>query len=429
MVSVLERGAIGDGKTDNTIAFQSALNEMEENGGMLYVPAGEYVTGSLRLYSNTTLYLEAGAVLCASDNKELFPRIDEREVEGFVRGTRRGVLFALNAENVTVKGEGTIDGRGYNWWKYYNCGENDEKRPRTIQFINVDNVTIEGITIKNSPCWTVHPIHCNNVTIHNISIFNPYESPNTDGINPESCRNVKISDCYVDVGDDCVTIKSGLERDLFQKQFPCENITVTNCTFVHGHGGIVIGSEMSGGVRNVTVTNCIFKNTDRGIRIKTRRKRGGYVEDILVNNVIMDNVVAGITMNMYYKCGAASTETELFTYEPRPIEDSTPYIKNITISNILIKEANAAGVYLVGLPECPISGVKIINANIRVSGCDEGEDSVAIHNIKKSYGDGIYLKNVEDVNISECSLTAKDQDYIFENAINTYVNGTNVSEL
>ena len=426
MVSILERGAIGDGKTDNTSVFQSVLDEMKETGGMLCVPAGKYVTGSIQLYSNTTLYLESGAVLCASDNMELFPVIGENEVEGFVRGTRRGILFSLNAENVTIKGEGTIDGRGYNWWKYYDKGESDEKRPRTIQFINVDNMTVEGITIKNSPCWTVHPIHCNNVTIHNISIFNPYESPNTDGINPESCRNVKISDCYVDVGDDCVTIKSGLERDLFQKQFPCENITITNCTFVHGHGGIVIGSEMSGGVRNITVSNCIFRDTDRGIRVKTRRQRGGYVEDVLINNIIIDNAIGGITMNMYYKCGASPDREDLFTYEALPVEESTPSIKNIIVSNVLMKNIKAAGIYFVGLPEMPVEDVKIMNADIKVSGCPDGEESVAIHNIEKSYGDGIYLKNVKNVKINGCELAAKEKEFIFENAQDTFVNGQSV---
>ena len=422
-MNILEIGAIGDGVTDNTAILQRALDSLQENGGEVRIPAGKYVTGSLRLYSNTTIYLEAGAVLLASADKEKYPHITEEMVPGFVRGTRQGILFALNAENIAVRGEGTIDGRGYNWWRK---GETDEMRPRSIQFINIKRVTIEGIRIINSPCWTVHPIHCDNVTIHNISIFNPYDSPNTDGINPESCRNVKISDCYVDVGDDCITIKSGLERDIFQKQYPCENITVTNCTFVHGHGGIVIGSEMSGGVRNMTVSNCIFRDTERGIRIKTRRKRGGFVEDILVNNIIMDNVIAGITMNQFYKCGASADDIELFDYAVRPVTESTPHIGGINISNVIMKNVRAAGIYFLGLPEMPIENVKIMNADIRVTGCTEGEDSVSVHNIQKSYGDGIVLRNVKNVEISGCSLCAKEKDYIFENAEKTSINGKSI---
>lgn len=426
MINILEFGVIGDGETDYTEEFQAVLDSFKEKGGMLYVPAGTYIIGSLWIHSNTTIYLEAGAILAASGDKAKYPVIDESMVPGFVRGTRRGILFSLDAKNVTIKGEGTIDGRGYNWWDLWDKGENDERRPRTIQFINTDNVTIEGIRIINSPCWTVHPIHCNNVTIHNISIFNPYESPNTDGINPESCKNVKISDCYIDVGDDCITIKSGLERDVFQSKYACENIVVTNCTFVHGHGGIVIGSEMSGGVRNMTVSNCIFRNTDRGIRVKTRRKRGGFVEDIIVNNVIMDNVIAGITINEYYSCGASAEDTELFTYEERPIEQNTPYIRNIIISNIIMKNVRAAGMYFLGLPELPITKVKISNADIHVTGCEDGANSISVHNIPKSYGDGICLKNVKDVIINDLVLWAKERAFSFENVQETYVNGKKI---
>ena len=173
----------------------------------------------------------------------------------------------------------------------------------------------------------------------------------------------------------------------------------------------------------MTVSNCIFRDTERGIRIKTRRKRGGFVEDILVNNVIMDNVIAGITMNQYYKCGASPSETELFTYDPRPIEASTPYIGGISISNVIMKNVRAAGIYFLGLPEQPISNVKISNADIRVIGCTEGEDSVSVHNIPKSYGDGIVLRNVKNVEITSCVLSAKEKKYILENAKETKING------
>ncbi len=419
MLNVLTLGAVNDGLTDNTDVLQSALDTLKGKGGLLYFPAGEYVTGSLQLYSNTTVYLEAGAVILASGDFDKYPVITEDMIPNFTRGTRRGILFALNAENITLQGAGTIDGRGYHWWGK----EPDTKRPRTIQFINVNHVTIEGIHIQNSPCWTVHPIHCNNVTIHNISINNPYHSPNTDGINPESCSNVKISDCYIDVGDDCITIKSGMETDLFQKQFACENITVTNCTFVHGHGGVVIGSEMSGGVRNMTVSNCIFQNTERGIRLKTRRKRGGFVEDIIINNVIMDNVIAGITMNEYYKCGASEDQVDLFTYEKRPIEADTPRIKGVSVSNVVMKNVRGAGIYMLGLPELPISKVKIINVDIDTVGSEAGEEVIAVFNLPFCHGDGIRLKNVKDVRINDLTMHAADQELVLENAEATYING------
>lgn len=424
MTNVLDLGVKNDGQTDNTVLLQEALDNLKPTGGMLYFPAGTYLTASLQLYSNTTIYLESGAILSAISDIEKYPVIGEDLIPGYVRGTRRSILFALNAEHITVKGEGTIDGNGSYWWA---SSLSDEERPRTIQFINSTHITIDGIHIVNSPCWTVHPIHCNNVTIHNISIHNPYRSPNTDGINPESCSNVKISDCYIDVGDDCITIKSGLERDIFPKEYPCENIVVTNCTFVHGHGGIVIGSEMSGGVRNVVVTNCIFRDTQRGIRIKTRRKRGGYVEDMLVNNVIMDNVIAGITMNEYYNCSPDPNDTGVFSYEKCEILSSTPYIKNITISNVRMKNVLAAGIYFLGLPELPISKVKILGVDIHVVGHEDGCYCVMGEGVALSYGDGIYLKNVENVTISDCTLDVKEQEFIFDNVTQTYINGKQIS--
>lgn len=180
----------------------------------------------------------------------------------------------MNCKNVSIVGRGVIDGRGQIWWK----NPENEHRPRVIQTILCDDVVIDGITIINSPMWTIHPMCCNNVRVSNVTINNPVDSPNTDGINPESCSGVHITNCTIDVGDDCLTLKSGTETDYFQKQYPCENIVVSNCVMRNGHGGVVIGSEMSGGVKNITISNCIFDGTDRGIRIKTRRKRGGMLK-------------------------------------------------------------------------------------------------------------------------------------------------------
>lgn len=419
-INVTEHNVRPDGTADHTSAIQALLDQLQPAGGTLYFPSGEYRTGSLEIRSNTTIELEAGAVLLASGCHAQFPVVGTERIEGYTRGTRQGLLFALNGENITVKGEGTIDGRGYYWW---NTGMSDEERPRSIQFISCSNVKIEGITIINSPCWSIHPICCNNVYINGVTVKNPYDSPNTDGINPESCSNVRISNCCVDVGDDCITLKSGLEKDLFQKRRPCENIVITNCTFVHGHGGIVIGSEMSGNVQNVTVTNCIFRNTDRGIRIKTRRKRGGRVEDVIISNVIMDGVIAGITMNAYYCCGAEPGDETLFSRLPQPVEPSTPVMRNFIISNIIMKNVKAAGIYLFGLPEMPIDNVKITNADISVAGSEEGAHSVSAYGIDKSYGDGIFLKNVKNTVINDCSVNCKKARYITEHVENTFING------
>lgn len=404
---------------DITEKLQGILDGFKENGGELYFPSGEYTFGSLRLWSDTSIILGAGARILASTDFDKYPRVFEDEVKGFIRGTRRGIFYAEGSENITIKGEGVIEGNGSAWWEK----EGDYTRPRTISFINCKNILIEGIKIYNSPCWTIHPICSENISIKGVMIKNPYDSPNTDGINPESCKNVRISDCLVDVGDDCITLKSGWENDTLQKQFPCENITVTGCTFVHGHGGVVMGSEMSGGVKNVTVSNCVFQNTERGIRIKTRRRRGGFVEDIIVNNVIMDNVIAGITINGFYMHGEQNAPyNELFTREKMPLRDDTPTIKNILISDVIIKEAQASGIYFLGIPECPIENVNIKNIVVDTKGC-EGEFSVCAENIKPSKGEGIYLNNVKNVKISDCTISAATEETIIENRENTFLNG------
>lgn len=419
-INVLEHGVTPGENFDNTESVQKIMDSLIPMGGTVCFPAGVYTVGSIQLYSNITVYLENGAIISAVGDYSKYPVIGEDLIPGFVRGTRRGIFFAVGAHNICIKGDGTVNGNGDNWW---NKGESDTKRPRTIQFINCSNVTIKDIKIINSPCWTVNPICCDNVCIDNISINNPYNAPNTDGINPESCKDVRVSNCYVNVGDDCLTIKSGLESDILQKQKACENITVTNCVFAHGHGGVVIGSEMSGGVKNVTVSNCIFQNTDRGIRIKTRRKRGGTVEDLLVNNVVMDGVIAGITVNGYYVCGASMDDEELFSPEPAKITKYTPVIKNIILSNIIMKNVLGAGIYFYGLSEMPVSNVKISNMSIYITPNGKRYQSIMAPRIKSSEGEGIFLKNTSDVVMSDISVYTTAQKYIIENAVNTYING------
>lgn len=420
-VDISKKNILGDGVTDYTIALQNIIDMLSQNGGgELYFPAGRYLTGSLYIKSNITINLGSGAVLAASGNYELYDVITQNDVSGFTRGTHRGILYAADEKNITIKGEGIIDGCGDNWWE---SGKTDTQRPRTIQFINCSRIRIEGISIINSPCWTINPICCTDVAICGISIKNPYKSPNTDGINPESCKNVRISDCCVDVGDDCITIKSGLETDILQKQYPCENITVTNCTLIHGHGGVVIGSEMSGGVRNVTISNCVFQNTDRGIRIKTRRKRGGQVENILVSNLVMDSVMAGITMNAYYQCGAKPDDMELFSQEALPVVETTPTMKDMLFSNIIMKNVRAAGIYLLGLPEMPVQNIRMTNLNITVEGCADGEYAVAAYHAEKSFGDGIVLEHAKDIYIDNCFVTAPKNKFIMKKIKNVWING------
>lgn len=418
-INVLEYNIIGDGTTNNTKAINELCRKFKGSGNTLYFPKGEYVTGTVFLQDNLFIELAEGAVLLGSEDFSDFPKITE--VEGYTRNGHWGLIAALNAENIGIFGKGEVNARGKVWWE---SGKNDLERPRTISFIGCKDVKIEQITIRNSPCWTVHPMCCENVSIRDIKIFNPYKSPNTDGINPESCKNVEISGCHLDVGDDCVTIKSGTEDDLYQKQYACENITVTDCTMAHGHGGVVIGSEMSGGVKNVKVENCTFQNTDRGIRIKTRRLRGGCVQGLKVNNIKMDNLFACITMNMFYVCGLTekSDREFLFGQTEKEVSDLTPVISDIQIENIHATNVQGAGIYLYGLPEMPISNVVIRNVKLCVTGSEEGVEVVMAPGRPNCHGDGIFLENVKDVTMENAFITCTKHPLSTLNCQNVILN-------
>lgn len=423
---VTEYGVRGDGVYNNTEEINALARLVRENGGgTIWFPAGQYVTGSIRLYSNTTLYLESGATLLASASPEDYPKVSAEDAPGYTRDAYCGVITAFGESNIVIEGNGTVDGRGYNWW--HKC-RSDQMRPRTINPVLCNNVKIKDITILNSPCWTVHPICCENVLVDGITIVNPADSPNTDGINPESCRNVRISNCCVDVGDDCITLKSGTEDDELQKSRPCENILITNCNLVHGHGGIVIGSEMSGGVKNVTVSNCVFQNTDRGIRLKTRRKRGGRVENVIVNNIVMDDVLAAITVNAYYRCGADESGVELASQEEVPVTEATPSISGIMINGMLCRNVKGAGIYMYGLPEKKISNITIQNVDMDVCGTLEGIEPIMAFQSTRTNGDGICLRNAERIRLSNFRITCPGKKLELDKSADVELNGEKLED-
>lgn len=364
--NVIDQGAVGDGHTLDTQAIQSAIEACgRAGGGTVYVPAGNYVTGSIFLYSNVTLHLEAGATFLGSENPADYPVMDGRW-EGTDQKTYAPLIAGSNLQNIAVVGRGTINGRGACWWKNHEERTLAYPRPRLISFDHCANVLIEGITLTDSPSWTINPVRCENVTVDKVTIINPADSPNTDGINPDSCRDVHISNCYVSVGDDCITIKSGNESDGRHNLSPCENVTITNCIMAHGHGGVVIGSEMSGGIKNVVISNCVFTGTDRGIRIKSRRGRGGVVEDIRVSNIVMEDVLCPLTMNLYYACGIWGDQT-VADKQPHQVTDGTPRVRRIHLSNISARGVKYAAAFLYGLPEMPVEDISLSDISISMS--------------------------------------------------------------
>ncbi|MBI4785634.1 MAG: glycoside hydrolase family 28 protein [Chloroflexi bacterium] len=404
--NVLAYGATGDGATLDTRAFQAAIDaRAESGGGTVYVPAGRYVIGSIFLRDNITLHLDAGATLLASEREDDYPVIRARW-EGVERETHAPVIAGSHLQNIAIVGRGTIDGRGAPWWERHRAKTLRYPRPRLISFADCANVLIEGVTLFNSPSWTINPVRCENVTVDKVTIVNPPDSPNTDGINPDSCRNVHISNCRVDVGDDCVTLKSGIECEPPELRAPCDNIAITNCTMVHGHGGVVIGSETSGGIRNVVISNCIFVGTDRGIRLKSRRGRGGIVEDIRVTNIVMQDVLCPFTMNLYYHIGAKGNQ-DIADKRPHAVDHGTPRFRRIRFSHITARGAHYAAGFLYGLPEMPLEDISFDDVSIAMSpDAIAGEPDMA-DDVEPMQRAGLFIRNARRLRLRDVEITGQ----------------------
>lgn len=435
-----------------TEAIQKAIDKAEKNGGgTIYFPAGEYLTGALRLKNNITLHLDAGSILKFSTNFDHYLPFVQLRWEGTVMKSFSPLLYAKDVENVTITGRGTIDGQGEAWWKeIWRIESSKEKleltkyqkmtqeanadletapyyartrsylfhRPPLFQAFNCKNVRIEGVTIQNSPFWTINPAFCDNVTIDGVTIFNPY-SPNTDGINPTSCKNVHISNCHISVGDDCITIKSGRDADGRKWATPTENVTITNCTMLNGHGGVVIGSEMSGGIKKITIANCVFDGTDRGIRLKAARGRGGVVEEIRVSNIVMNNIKQeAFMLNLFYDKNTVE----------EPVTERTPIYRNIHISNVTGTNVNTAG-RVIGIPEMPVHNLSFSNINMDAK---EGfsihtATDVEFHDVKVSttLGASFKIENVKNIILDNVSTQTplKDTPIIkLDNVSNAMIN-------
>ncbi len=402
-LSVKDWGAAGDACTLDTQAIQRTIDTTSKaGGGTVFFPAGKYLSGTIFLRTNITLHLEAGAILLGSQDPADYPVIDGRW-EGADRKTYAPLIAGDDLNNIAVVGRGLIDGQGSTWWDLHRQKKLAYPRPRLIGFTGCRNVLIEGITATNSPSWTINPVRCENVNIDKVTIDNPPDSPNTDGINPDSCRNVHISNCYVNAGDDCVTLKSGTEDNGRANLIPCENITITNCIMGRGHGGVVIGSEMSGGVRRVVISNCVFTGTDRGIRMKSRRGRGGVIEDIRVNNIIMENVLCPLTMNLYYAPGAWGNKSNA-DKNPHPVSEGTPCFRNIHLSQITAREVKYAAAFLFGLAEMPLQNISLHDIDISLALSAEVGFPEMADDMEEMGRAGLYIRNVRGLSLDHVQI-------------------------
>ncbi|MBV8477648.1 MAG: glycoside hydrolase family 28 protein, partial [Acidobacteria bacterium] len=319
VANVLDFGAVGDGRTLSTAAIQAAINACAAaGGGKVLVPPGRYLTGPIFLKSNLQFEVMAGATLLGSTNFADYPTISGWW-EGLERTIYASMITGIDLENVAITGRGTLDGQGAVWLEAWGKTEDLRRRlglkgrepenppgspllwprPRVINLYRSRQVQIRGLTIQNSPSWTVHPVLCEDVYIDGITILNPPHSWNTDGIDPESCRNVRIAGCYISTGDDCIMLKSGYKQIPGKPFLPTENVAVTNCAFNAGGCGVGIGSETAGGVRNVAISNCVCDGTTCGLYFRTARGRGNVVENVSAVNVVMRNLEqTGVVVSM-----------------------------------------------------------------------------------------------------------------------------------
>lgn len=384
-----------------TEAIQRAIDAAAaKGGGRVVVPAGEYLTASVEIKSGVELHLESGATLRFSDDPAHYPVLRTRW-EGYEQESYRALLYAKDAHDIALTGLGTLQGQGARWWTEFRAGRMDTARPYMIHFEDCTRVRIGDLKLLNSPAWTVHPLRCDNVAIHNLTIINPADSPNTDGIDPESCRNVRIEGCHIDVGDDCIAIKAGTEDAL--TSVPCENITITGCTMLHGHGGVVLGSEMSGSIRRVVVSSCVFDGVDRGIRIKTRRGRGGVVEDMLVTGIIMHDVLCPFVINLLYFCGKDGKEPIVSDPNPQPITDRTPAVRRIRLVNVDARNVRSAAACLYGLPESPLEEITMRGVSIAMTG--DVPEVPAMNAVQEPVSrGGVFARYVRDLDLDNLSI-------------------------
>jgi len=472
VVRIEDFGGKGDGKTLNTEAFKQAIDALaRKGGGKLIVPAGVWFTGPIELKSNINLHLEKGALILFSKDFDLYPLVDTY-FEGLATKRCQSPISGRNIENVAITGEGSINGSGEAWrplkkskvtaseWKkvvnsggvvkegnYWFPSEKSYKgysisdmnvprakltdeewmeirdflRPVMVSFIQCKNVFLQGVLFENSPSWNIHPFMCENLIVDNIIVRNPDYAQNGDGIDVESCKNVIIVNSYFDVGDDAICIKSGKDEEGRRRAVPTENLIVHNCKVFKAHGGFVVGSEMSGGVRNISVSCCQFLGTDVGLRFKSKRGRGGVVENIFVDGIYMFDILTdSFLFDLYYGGKSATEAMEEGDDNQKdavlmPVTEETPVFRNIFVKNIVSRNAHRA-MFFNGLPEMKISNIQVENAIITATYGAELNNSkdIVFKNIyvEPTIGPALRLNRIENFKAENFTYPEK-----LENAI------------
>lgn len=416
-------GAKGDGIQDDTSFIQAAILACPRDSRVL-IPTGVYRITSLFLKSHTKIELARGAELRAFTEKERFPVLpgliesyDEKDQynlgswEGNPLPSYTGIICGIDVEDVVIYGEGTINGnasRG-DWWKNPK-GYKETFRPRLFFVNHCRNITLQGVTCCNSPAWTLHPYFSSNLRFIGLDIQNPADSPNTDGCDPESCRDVEILGVRFSLGDDCIAVKSGKIYMGKTYKTPSENIMIRQCLMENGHGAVTLGSEMAGGILNLTVEDCVFSHTDRGLRIKTRRGRGkdAVLSNIIFRNLELDHVMTPLVVNAFYFCDPDGKTSYVQSREPYPVDDRTPSIKKLVFENMKCTNCHVAAAYFDGLPEQKIE--EIVMRNISVSYAAEPKRDVPAmsEGVPECSRKGIFARNVARLVLDHVTIEGQD---------------------
>ena len=425
-ISVSDFGAKGDGVTDDTTAIQTAVFACPFEG-RVRVEAGTYYVRPLVLKSHMTLELCEGAVLLGDTDPSHYPvwpgeitdpntgeMVQISSFEGTPMACHQSFISAHHCENIHIVGKGVIDGNAQNseWW--INPKERRTGRPRLFFCNQCEGITFHGITGRNSAAWNFHPFFSKNINFYDMAVEAPKDSPNTDGTDPESCDCVNYIGVRFSVGDDAIAIKAGKMYMGMKYQTPASNHLIRNCLMEYAHGAVVLGSEMSGGIRDLTVSQCWFSHTDRGLRIKTRRGRGKYavIDGVEFSNIKMDNVLTPLVINMYYFCDPDGKTEFVWSKEPHPVDDTTPYLGSFTFRDIECTDCEWAAGFFYGLPEQPIGSVTLENVSFTYKeDASEGYPAMMSY-IDKHCKTGLYFNCVDNVVLRDVRMTGQSGERI-----------------